>query len=170
MYFGLVCKLTKNLKQWFRYTYQPQTPPSHLQDYRTCNSARWLNCFLSFNPNKWCLNKSFLSKGLKLWPLNRESTSLTRSLYQTCFFFSVIQIICFPISVVAFLVMSILSACLCIPMFTIGGLGISGSLESRQTCEYLHGCREEDSNPDKEIQCSYFHLFPFYCLKFAFIE
>jgi WD40 repeat protein len=38
----------------------PQSPPSHLQDYSTCNNARleFSTIFApSFDPNEWCLKK-----------------------------------------------------------------------------------------------------------------
>jgi hypothetical protein len=38
----------------------PQSPPSHLQDYSTCNNARieFSTIFVpSFDPNEWCLKK-----------------------------------------------------------------------------------------------------------------
>ncbi len=54
----------------------PQSPPSHLQDYSTCNSARWLNLFPWYDPNEWCLKNGLLSKGLNPGPLGHESSAL----------------------------------------------------------------------------------------------
>jgi hypothetical protein len=45
----------------------PQSPPSHLQDYSTCNNARleFSTIFVpSFDPNEWCLKNGFHSEGL----------------------------------------------------------------------------------------------------------
>jgi hypothetical protein len=58
----------------------PQTPPSHLQDYSTCNNARleFLTIFvLSFDGNEWCLKNGLHSGGLSPEPLGHESSALT---------------------------------------------------------------------------------------------
>jgi len=47
----------------------PQSPPSHLQDYSTCNNARleFSTIFVpSFDPNEWCL-KNGLHSGFEVW-------------------------------------------------------------------------------------------------------
>jgi hypothetical protein len=44
----------------------PQSPPSHLRDYSTCNNARleFSTIFLpSFDPNEWCLKNGFHNGG-----------------------------------------------------------------------------------------------------------
>ncbi len=58
------------------YVDHPQSPPSHLQDYSTCNSARWLNLFPWFDPNEWCMKNGLLSGGLNPGPLGHESSAL----------------------------------------------------------------------------------------------
>ena len=58
------------------YVNHPQSPPSHLQDYSTCNSARWLNLFPWFDPNEWCMKNGLLSGGLNSGPLGHESSAL----------------------------------------------------------------------------------------------
>jgi hypothetical protein len=55
----------------------PQSPPSHLRDYSTCNNAR-LELFVpSFDPNEWCLKNGLHSGGLNPGPLGHESSALT---------------------------------------------------------------------------------------------
>ena len=49
----------------------PQSPPSHLRDYSTCNNARleFSTIFIpSFDPNERCLINGLLSGGLNPWP------------------------------------------------------------------------------------------------------
>jgi hypothetical protein len=58
------------------YVSHPQSPPSHLQDYSTCNSARWLNLFPWFDPNEWCMKNGLLSGGLNPGPRSHESSAL----------------------------------------------------------------------------------------------
>jgi hypothetical protein len=58
------------------YVNHPQSPPSHLQDYSTYNSARWLNLFPWFDPNEWCMKNGLLSRGLNPGPLSHESSAL----------------------------------------------------------------------------------------------
>jgi hypothetical protein len=58
----------------------PQSPPSHLRDYSTCNNARseFSTIFVpSFDPNEWCQNKGVHSVGLNPGPLSHESSALT---------------------------------------------------------------------------------------------
>ncbi len=58
----------------------PQSPPSHLQDYSTCNNARleFSTIFVpSFDPNEWCLKNGLHSGGLNPGPLGHESSALT---------------------------------------------------------------------------------------------
>ncbi len=58
----------------------PQSPPSHLQDYSTCNNARleFSSIFvLSFDPNEWCLKNGLHSGDLNLGPLGLETSALT---------------------------------------------------------------------------------------------
>jgi hypothetical protein len=58
----------------------PQSPPSHLRDYSTCNNARleFSTIFVpSFDPNKWCLKNGLHSGGLNPGPLGHESSALT---------------------------------------------------------------------------------------------
>ena len=58
----------------------PQSPPSHLQDYSTCNSARlkFSTIFVpSFDPNEWCLKNGLHSGGLNPGPHGHESSALT---------------------------------------------------------------------------------------------
>ena len=58
----------------------PQSPPSHLQDYSTCNNARleFSTIFVpSFDPNEWCLINGLHSGGLNPGPLGHESSALT---------------------------------------------------------------------------------------------
>ncbi len=58
----------------------PQSPPSHLRDYSTCNNARleFSTIFVpSFDPNEWCLKNGLHSGGLNLGPLCHESSALT---------------------------------------------------------------------------------------------
>jgi hypothetical protein len=58
----------------------PQSPPSHLPDYSTCNNAR-LKCptiFVpSFDPNERCLKNGLHSGDLNPGPLGHESYDLT---------------------------------------------------------------------------------------------
>ncbi len=58
----------------------PQSPPSHLRDYSTCNNARLefsIIFVLSFDPNEWCLKNGLRSGGLNPGPLGHESSALT---------------------------------------------------------------------------------------------
>jgi hypothetical protein len=58
----------------------PQSPPSHLWDYSTCNNARLefsTNFVPSFDPNEWCLKNGLHSGGLNPGPLGLESSTLT---------------------------------------------------------------------------------------------
>ena len=58
----------------------PQSPPSHLRDYSTCNNARleFSTIFVpSFDPNEWCLKNGLHSGGLNPGPLSLESSALT---------------------------------------------------------------------------------------------
>jgi hypothetical protein len=58
----------------------PQSPPSHFQDYSTCNNARleFSTIFVpSFDPNEWCLKNGLHSGGLNPGPLAHESSALT---------------------------------------------------------------------------------------------
>ena len=57
----------------------PQSPPSHLQDYSTCNNARLEFSTIivpSFDPNEWCLKNGLHSGGLNPGPLGHESSAL----------------------------------------------------------------------------------------------
>jgi hypothetical protein len=54
----------------------PQSPPSHLRYYSTCNNA-WLEFSTSFEPNEWCLKNGLHSGGLNPGPLSHESSALT---------------------------------------------------------------------------------------------
>ncbi len=61
----------------------PQSPPSLLQDYSTCNNARleFSTIFVpSFDPNEWCLKNGLHSWGLNPGPLGHESSALTTRL------------------------------------------------------------------------------------------
>ena len=61
----------------------PQSPPSHLRDYSTCNNARFefSTIFVpSFDPNEWCLKNGLHSGGLNPGPLSHESSALTTKL------------------------------------------------------------------------------------------
>ncbi len=58
----------------------PQSPPSHLQDYSTCNNPRleFSTIFVpSIDPNEWCLKNGLHSGGLNPGPLGHESSALT---------------------------------------------------------------------------------------------
>ena len=58
----------------------PQSPPSHLRDYSTCNNARleFSTIFVpSFDPNEWYLKNGLHSGGLNPGPLGHESSALT---------------------------------------------------------------------------------------------
>jgi hypothetical protein len=58
----------------------PQSPPSHLWDYSTCNNARleFSTIFVpSFDLNEWCLKNGLHSGGLNPGPLGHESSALT---------------------------------------------------------------------------------------------
>jgi hypothetical protein len=56
----------------------PQSPPSHLLDYSTCNNARLeFSTVPSFDPNDWCLKNGLHSGGLNPGPLGHESSALT---------------------------------------------------------------------------------------------
>jgi hypothetical protein len=58
----------------------PQSPPSHLRDYSTCNNARleFSTIFVtSLDPNEWCLKNCLHSGGLNPGPLGHESSALT---------------------------------------------------------------------------------------------
>ena len=61
----------------------PQSPPSHLQDYSTCNNARleFSTIFVpSIDPNEWCLKNGLHSGGLNPGPLVHKSSALTTRL------------------------------------------------------------------------------------------
>ncbi len=58
------------------YVNHPQSPPSHLQDYSTCNNARWFNFFPWFDPKEWCMKNGLHSGGLNPGPLGHESSAL----------------------------------------------------------------------------------------------
>ena len=90
---------------WCRYICQPsQSPPSHLQDYSTCNSAWWFNLFPWFDPNEWCMKNGLLSRGLNPGPLSHESSTfpldhefplrltINFNLFWLCFWFSLIKL------------------------------------------------------------------------------
>ncbi len=56
----------------------PQSLPSHLRDYSTCNNARleFSTIFISsFDPNEWCLKNGRHSGGLNPGPLNHYTTA-----------------------------------------------------------------------------------------------
>jgi hypothetical protein len=56
----------------------PQSPPSHLRDYSTCNNARleFSTIFVpSFDPNEWFLKNGLHSGGLNPGPLGHESSA-----------------------------------------------------------------------------------------------
>jgi hypothetical protein len=58
----------------------PQSPPSHLREYSTCNNARleFSSIFVtSIDPNEWCLKNDLHSWGLDPVPLSHESSALT---------------------------------------------------------------------------------------------
>ena len=58
----------------------PQTPPSHLQDYSTCNNARleFSTIFVpSFDTNEYCLKNGLHSGGLNPQPFSHESSAWT---------------------------------------------------------------------------------------------
>jgi len=58
----------------------PQSPPSQLWDYSTCNNARleFSTIFVpSFDPNEWCLKNGLSSGGLNTVHLGHESSALT---------------------------------------------------------------------------------------------
>ena len=58
----------------------PQSPPSNLRDYSTCNNARleFSTIFApSFDPNEWCLKNGLQSGGFNPGPLGHESSALT---------------------------------------------------------------------------------------------
>jgi hypothetical protein len=58
----------------------PQSPPSHLRDYSTCNNSRleFSTIFVpSFDPNEWCLKNGLHSRGLSPGLLGHESSALT---------------------------------------------------------------------------------------------
>jgi hypothetical protein len=58
----------------------PQSPPSHLRDYSTCNNARleFSTLFVaSFDPNEWYLKNGLHSGELNPGPLGHESSALT---------------------------------------------------------------------------------------------
>ncbi len=58
----------------------PQSTPSHLRDYSTCNNARleFSTIFVpSFDPNELCLKNGLHSGGLNPGPLGHESSALT---------------------------------------------------------------------------------------------
>ena len=75
------CKLTIHsiVCSWFYKPVIPQSPPSHLRDYSTCNNARleFSTIFVpSFDPNEWCLKNGLHSGGLNPGPLDLESSAL----------------------------------------------------------------------------------------------
>ncbi len=58
----------------------PQGPPSHLQDYSTCNNARLelSTMFVpSFDPNELCMKNGPHSGGSNSQPFSHESSALT---------------------------------------------------------------------------------------------
>ena len=58
----------------------PQSPPSHLRDYSTCNNARleFSTIFVpSFDPNEWCLKNGLHNGGLNSQPFSYQSSALT---------------------------------------------------------------------------------------------
>ncbi len=58
----------------------PQSPPSHLRDYSTCNNARLEFSTISvpsFDQNEWCLKNGLHSGDLNPGPLSHESSALT---------------------------------------------------------------------------------------------
>jgi len=58
----------------------PQSPPSQLRDYSTCNNARleFSTIFVpSFDPNEWYLKNGLHSGGFNPGPLSHESSALT---------------------------------------------------------------------------------------------
>jgi hypothetical protein len=58
----------------------PQSPPSHLQDYSTCNIVRLEFSIIfvpSFDIDKRCLKNGLHSGGLNPGPLGHESSALT---------------------------------------------------------------------------------------------
>jgi hypothetical protein len=58
----------------------PQSSPSRLRDYSTCNNARveFSTIFVpSFDPNEWCLKNGLHSGALNPGPLGHESSALT---------------------------------------------------------------------------------------------
>ena len=62
------------------YKPTPQSPPSHLQDYNTCNNARleFSTIFVPrLDPNEWCLKNGLHGGGLNPGPLSHESSALT---------------------------------------------------------------------------------------------
>jgi hypothetical protein len=62
----------------------PQSPPSNLRDYSTCNNARleFSPFFVpSFDPNEWCLKNSLHSGGLNPGPLGHESSAYVTMKY-----------------------------------------------------------------------------------------
>ncbi len=83
---GLWSQLAKSL-QFIQYHVAgfykltiPQSPPSSLRDYRTCNNARleFSTIFVpSFDPNEWCRKNGLHSGGLNPGPLGHESSTLT---------------------------------------------------------------------------------------------
>jgi hypothetical protein len=67
----------------------PQSPPSHLRDYNTCNNARleFSTIFVqSFDLNEWCLKNGLCSGGLNPGPLGHESSTLTTRPWLLAFF------------------------------------------------------------------------------------
>jgi hypothetical protein len=67
----------------------PQSPPSHLRDYGTCNNARleFSTIFVpSFDPNEWCLKNGLHSGGMNPGPLGHESSALTTRTQLLTFF------------------------------------------------------------------------------------
>jgi hypothetical protein len=58
----------------------PQSPPSHLWDYSTCNNARLDFSTIvvpSFDPNEWCLKNGLHCVDLNPGPLGLECSALT---------------------------------------------------------------------------------------------
>ena len=58
----------------------PQSPPSHLWDYSTCNNARleFSTIFVpSFDPNEWSVKNGLHSGGLNPGPRSHESSALS---------------------------------------------------------------------------------------------
>ncbi len=58
----------------------PQSPPSYLRDYSTCNNAKlkFSTIFVpSFDPNEWCLKNGLHRRDLNPGPLSHKSSAFT---------------------------------------------------------------------------------------------